>query len=56
MSLFVVVWLVGCVFVQFVGAPDCVDEITEIYGVFVRSDDLVESFTEISQVLEGPVV
>lgn len=55
MSLFVVVWVVGCLVVQFVGLPESVAELTKTYEIFAQSDDLVESFSNISQSLEGPV-
>ena len=54
-SLFVIVWLVGCLVVGFVGVPESVKVLTKSYESFTQSDDLVESFSNISQSLEGPV-
>jgi len=54
--LLVIVCLIGCVFVGWFGIPKGVCEIVDSYNVFVQGDDLVESFNEISQSLEGPVV
>lgn len=55
MSLFVIVWVVGCLVVQFVGLPESVNELTNSYETFTQTDDLVESFSEVSQSLAGPV-
>lgn len=55
MSLFVVVWAVLVIVFSFVGVPESVNELTKTYESFTQTDDLVESFSNISQVLEGPV-
>ena len=54
-SLFVVVWLFSCVFINFVGLPDDFYKLKTSYEIFTQPNDLVESCYEISQVFEGPV-